>query len=118
MFALECGASSEVVRLLLDNKADASTADWVTHFCSQACVKYRIGHFPCCATIAFTRRPQESYITFTNFVVQMRNTVLMFAVTKDVRVETMQLLLDSGAATSINAKDHVTHLCFNLELFK
>jgi hypothetical protein len=28
----------------------------------------------------------------------------MFAVTKDVRVETMQLLLDSGAATNINAK--------------
>jgi hypothetical protein len=36
--------------------------------------------------------------------VQNEKTVLMFAVTKDVRVETMQLLLDSGAATSINAK--------------
>jgi hypothetical protein len=42
----------------------------------------------------------------------------MFAVTKDVRVETMQLLLDSGAATNINAKGEVTHLCFNLELCK
>jgi hypothetical protein len=42
----------------------------------------------------------------------------MFAVTNDVRVETMQLLLDSGAATSINAKGEVTHLCFNLELCK
>jgi hypothetical protein len=30
MFALENGASTEVVRLLLDNKADASSADEVT----------------------------------------------------------------------------------------
>jgi hypothetical protein len=118
MFALECEASTEVVHLFLDNKADASAADTVTHFCSQGGVKYCIGHFPCCATIAFTRRPQESYLTFMYFVVQNGKTVLMFAVTKDVRVETMQLLLDSGAATSINAKGEVTHLCFNLELCK
>jgi hypothetical protein len=29
MFALECGASTEVVRLLLDNNADAIDADTV-----------------------------------------------------------------------------------------
>jgi hypothetical protein len=40
----------------------------------------------------------------------------MFAVTKDVSVETMQLLLDSGAATRINARAKVTDLRFNLEL--
>jgi hypothetical protein len=42
----------------------------------------------------------------------------MFAVTKDASVGTMQLLLDSGAAISINAKGEVTPLCFNLELCK
>jgi hypothetical protein len=48
---------------------------------------------------------------------QYGETVLMSAVIKDVSVETMQLLLDSGAATSINAKEgEVTHLRFNLEL--
>jgi hypothetical protein len=55
MFAAENGASTEVVRLLLDNKADATAANWVTPFCSQACVEYCIGHSSCCATIAFVR---------------------------------------------------------------
>jgi hypothetical protein len=47
---------------------------------------------------------------------QNGETVLMSAVIKDVSVETMQLLLDSGAATSINASDKVPPLRFNLEL--
>jgi hypothetical protein len=43
-------------------------------------------------------------------------TVLMSTAIKDVSVETMHLLLDSGAATSINAKGGaVTHLRFDLE---
>jgi ankyrin repeat protein len=33
MFAVKRGASTEVVRLLLDNKADATAANRVTHFC-------------------------------------------------------------------------------------
>jgi hypothetical protein len=36
---------------------------------------------------------------------QYGKTVLMSAAIKDVRVESMQLLLDSGAATSINTKE-------------
>jgi hypothetical protein len=49
---------------------------------------------------------------------QYGKTVLMSAVIKDVSVETMQLLLDSGAATSINASDAVPSLRFNLVLCK
>jgi ankyrin repeat protein len=55
---------------------------------------------------------------FTYFVVQYGKTVLMIAAGNQASVETMQLLLDSGAATSINAKEgEVTHLRFNLELW-
>jgi hypothetical protein len=41
----------------------------------------------------------------------------MIAAGSQASVETMQLLLDSGTATSINDKEgEVTHLRFNLEL--
>jgi hypothetical protein len=59
---------------------------------------------------------RKNHITFTYYVVQNGKTVLMIAAGNRASVETMQLLLDSGAATSINAKDNVTHLRFNLEL--
>jgi ankyrin repeat protein len=48
--------------------------------------------------------------------VQGGRTVLMIAAGKGASTETMQLLLDSGAAPTINAKTMVTHLCFHLSV--
>jgi hypothetical protein len=41
----------------------------------------------------------------------------MIAAGNGASVEIMQLLLDSGAKASINNKDWVAHLRFNLELW-
>jgi hypothetical protein len=54
------------------------------------------------------------YLTFTPFFVQTGLTVLMFAANGRAGIKTMQLLLDSGAAASINAQDKVALLCSHL----
>jgi hypothetical protein len=40
----------------------------------------------------------------------------MNAASVGASIETMQLLLDSGAATSVNDNDMVSFLCFNLAM--
>jgi hypothetical protein len=47
------------------------------------------------------------YSIFTSFVVQDGMTVLMIAANKGACMESMELLLDSGAAPTINNKDKV-----------
>jgi hypothetical protein len=63
----------------------------------------------------------ENHLIITPFVVQSGKTVLMlaaemlgFAAPGSARIETMQLLLKSGAAASINDKDEVAHLSSHL----
>jgi hypothetical protein len=52
------------------------------------------------------------YSIFTPFVVQDERTVLMITAIYGASIETMHLLLDSGAAPSINNKDKkVALLC-------
>jgi ankyrin repeat protein len=60
---------------------------------------------------------QGGYLVFTFFVVQDEKTVLMIAAQDGASIETMQLLLDSGAVISINAQDKVVLLCFNIQLW-
>jgi hypothetical protein len=59
----------------------------------------------------------RGYRVFTFFVVQDEMTLLMFAAENGASMETIQLLLDSGAKASINYRDLVAHLRFNLELW-
>jgi hypothetical protein len=56
----------------------------------------------------------QVYSIFTSFVVQAGWTVLMFAAGAGASIETIQLLLDSGASASIN--DTPRPVCFHLEL--
>jgi hypothetical protein len=57
----------------------------------------------------------QEYSIFTSFVVQRGGrTVLMVAAGAGASIETMQLLLDSGGAASINNKDKVAPLCSHL----
>jgi hypothetical protein len=54
----------------------------------------------------------KEFLTFTPFFVQEGRTVLMHAAGKKggASIEIMQLLLDSGAAASINDHARVAHL--------
>jgi hypothetical protein len=49
--------------------------------------------------------------SITPFFAQDRGTVLMIAAEKGASMETMQLLMDSGAKASINYRDLVALLC-------
>jgi hypothetical protein len=65
MMAVKGGASTEVVRLLLDNKADATAADGVTRFCIalahsfEAGAEYRVESF---AAVSVSRSPTYNEI--------------------------------------------------------
>jgi hypothetical protein len=64
------------------------------------------------AAVSLSRLPVsfKSCLAFTPFVVQSGETVVMFAARQGASMETMQLLLDSGAKASINTKDGVENL--------
>jgi hypothetical protein len=59
---------------------------------------------------------QYARIPATPFVVQFGWTVLMTAAGAGVTKGTMQLLLDSGAAASINDKNVVAPMCSHLAM--
>ena len=119
--AIQGKASPEVVKLLLENNADTTAIDKVLDFC------IALAHF--CrliqsAVLAFILlyHISRSFLYYKNcanflyFFAQNGETVLMIGVRCNASTETMQLLLDSGAADNINAQHNVSHLCFDPEL--
>jgi hypothetical protein len=60
------------------------------------------------------KRRDSASLAFTPFVAQTGRTVLMVAAQGGASMETMQLLLDSGAKASINDYDEVAHFHFNI----
>jgi hypothetical protein len=56
----------------------------------------------------------QEYSIFTSFGVQDKSTMLMGAVGAGASIETMQLLLDSGAKAGINEITRVGLLCSHL----
>jgi ankyrin repeat protein len=118
MISAYVGARMEIIQLLLDSGVEnrINDQDPVAHlrFNLEWCQSTVLA---LCSVVILSSSPvcHECYLTFTPFLVQNGQTVLMMAAVARASKEIMELLLDSGAGRSINAKDRVSYVPFNLK---
>jgi hypothetical protein len=101
MFALQGKASPEVVKLLMDHKADATATDEVPDFCIALAHFCRLTQSAVLAFILLCHLSRSLLYynicaNSVNFVAQYEDNVFMIAAKAGASKEKMQLLLDSG----------------------